>query len=286
MYLLKLALRPWRKAFLSQIFSSLSVGLLLLLCGFLVWMENGLQPVIKRLRSEQVITAYLDPAVDSKEETRLVDSIRVTVGAKQIETKLVAPAQFVKEISKQYPLLGSELENLGNEMTQVVPRYISVSGMLSDGALEKVRAIPGIESAESSKDRHRHIIGAFQAVKWVARLFVVGLCFALLTGLLHLSRTNADMHKDALSLLKLWGAGALTIRAPGLISGLWVGLIGGGIAAVGWVFGADWFARQVFALSPMLREMSMPPFQYAFALLGAGCLMGALAGLLGVQRRA
>jgi hypothetical protein len=66
MYLLKLALRPWRLAVFSQFFSGIAVGFLLLMMGFLYWIEEGLKPVMEHLRKEQVVTAYLDSTVSSK----------------------------------------------------------------------------------------------------------------------------------------------------------------------------------------------------------------------------
>jgi cell division transport system permease protein len=289
-YLLKLALRPWRMAPLSQVFSAVAVGMLLLLGGFLFWMESGLNPVLNRLKTEQVITAYLDPSLDAKDEAKMLetvsDSLKISVGSKTIQARLVGTQQFVQELKGHYPDLGSELENLGNEANQVIPRYISISGLLPEGSLEKVKAVSGIESVESSKDRYRHILGAFQALKWVARLFVAGLAFALLTGLLHLARMNAYLHQDALSILKLWGATAFGLRIPGLLSGLWVGMLGGIIAACGWISGADWFAQHVFALSPLLKGMNAPGLQIGFGLFVIGSLMGLLAGSLGSSRRA
>jgi cell division protein FtsX len=81
MYLLKLAVRPWRLAPFSQVFSALAVAFLLVLVGFLFWMQEGLRPVLTRLQGEQVITAYLRAEVPEKEESKIVDQIRVAVGA-------------------------------------------------------------------------------------------------------------------------------------------------------------------------------------------------------------
>ena len=133
MYLLKLALRPWRLALWSQLFSSMAVGFLLLLMGFLLWIEQGLKPILVRLHGEQVVTAYLDNTVNSKDEKLVVDKIRVALGAESTTTstepeiKLVNSADFIGLIKNQYPDLGGELENLGQEIEQIVPRYISIS---------------------------------------------------------------------------------------------------------------------------------------------------------------
>jgi len=285
MYLLKLAIRPWRLAPFSQLFSGLAVGFLLLLIGFLFWIEQGLKPVLARLEGEQVITAYLDSTVSGGNEKVVVDKIRIALGAESTthgpEVKFVNSTQFIGFIKDRYPNLGRELEDLGQEMEQVVPRYISVSGLLPDTLLEKVKNISGIEFAESSKDRYKQTVGAFSALRWVVRILMVGIGLSLLTGLIQLSRLNAYLQRDSLHLLKLWGADNPTLLAPGLISGLLLGLFGGGIALGGWILLGHGLVRHVRSLSALLKGMPLVSSEFKFSLLAIGAAMGIFAGMLG-----
>jgi cell division protein FtsX len=141
--------------------------------------------------------------------------------------------------------------------------------------------VTGVDSVESSRDRYVHVVGAFRAIASVSRLLAAGLALALLTGLIHLSKMNAYLHRDAVGLLKLWGAGGWSIRAPGVISGFVVGALGGAIAALAWLQGAGWLALQITSLSPMLSDLALPGPATAAALLGVGALMGLVAGALG-----
>lgn len=282
MYLLKLALRPWRLAPLSQIFSAIAVGFLLLLVGFLFWMQQGLKGVVVRMQGEQVITAYLDSSLLKKDETRIVEAIRHDLDSPSgLEIKLVDASRFLSTIKSYYPDLARELEDLGQEVNQIVPRYISVSGMLPESALDKIKRVPGVDFAESSKDRYRSIVGAFSALRWVARILMGGIALALLTGLVHLTKMNSYLHRDALSLLRFWGAGKGTLAGPGMISGAFVGLLGGVIAWIGWMTLGIELMRHVRSLSFILK--GIPPVQSSFALmlLMIGASVGLLAGLFG-----
>ncbi|OFZ83367.1 MAG: hypothetical protein A2583_16110 [Bdellovibrionales bacterium RIFOXYD1_FULL_53_11] len=279
MYLLKLAARPWRLALASQLFTAVAVGVLLFMAGFLLWFERGLGGVVTTMRSEQVLTVYLDSAVDQRDESGIVDSIRTSLGA-HAEVRLVAPQQFVDEIRDRYPGLTKEIEDLGSEMTLVVPKYVSVSGVLPAGALDSVKTIKGVESAESSKDKFRHIVDAFGTLRWVARGITLALAAALVTGLMQLARLNSHLHGDTLRQLRLWGAGALTVRIPAILSGLWTGAAGGVLAASVWLAGALWLARHVKALSPMMLQMSPPPLEAALVLFAAGAVAGLAGGLV------
>jgi cell division transport system permease protein len=285
MYLLKLALRPWRIAPLSQVFSALAVGFMLMLAGFLFWIDRGMVPVVARLQGEQVITAFLDPSLEVKEQERVIDSIRMTVGAHPAEIDVVEPDQFVGTLREDYPELSKELENLGSEMTALIPKYVSVAGVLPDSTLHEMKQISGIEQVESSKDRYHSVLGAFFALRWIAKLLVVGICMALLTGLIHLSRMNSYLQRDAVSLLRLWGAGHFTLRAPGILSGLWVGLSGGLIALAGWVLSSQWLSNTLHSLSPLLADLPQPGLNMGLALVAAGSLLGMLTGALTSESR-
>jgi cell division protein FtsX len=278
--LFKLSLRPWRLSLLSQLCSALAVGFLLTMAGFLFWVQQGLRPVLSRLHQEQVITAYLSPAVESGAEQKVADAIQLSLGAQaaRSEIRLVGARQFVAEVAKQYPELAKDIEDLGSDATPLVPRYVSIAGVLEDATLDRVRSVSGIESAESSKDRYRNVLGAFAALRWIARLLVAGLALALFTGLIHLARTNAYIHREAAALMRLWGGSGAVLQAPGILSGLSVGMLGGAFAATGWMSTGLWLGHHVKNLSPLLREMPAPNPAFAGILLVAGALIGLAAG--------
>ncbi len=288
MYLLKLALRPWKVSLANQLFSSGAMGLLLVLLSFLLWLGQGLKPVVDRMDREQVITAYIHPGIEVQDEGPVIDSIRVAVGASaQRDSETQAPVsvrrvnteEFFSLIRNSYPDLAREVEDLGAEAKKLVPRYVSISGMLDAKAIDRVRAIPGIESAETSRERFKHIAGAFSTLRWVSIFLSLGISVAMLSGLIHLARTNSMLHRDSLALLRLWGASNLTMRAPSLISGLMVGLLGGTLAASVWVGASLLALSKIRLLSPLFEALPNPPAYFALLILGCGILLGMLSGL-------
>jgi cell division protein FtsX len=282
LYLLKLSLRPWRMALWSQLFSSLAVGVLLLLVAFLFWMQQGLKTLITQMREEQVMTVYLDPSLDRESEEKLMGSVQALIGSDApLEIQLMSAPRFIDRLKQTYPDLAREVEELSQDAPQIIPRYITISGILPHFAVEKIKELRGVESVESSKDRYHHIVGAFSVLRWIARVLIAGICFALITGLIHLSRMNAYLHGDALALLKLWGAGTQTLTYPGMISGALVGLIGGVLAASGWVTLGAWLSTHIRSISTLLSGMPHFAAHLAVLLLLLGLFVGALAGLFG-----
>lgn len=284
MFVLKLSLRPWRLAPLSHLFSAFVVGVLLFFVCFLYWLQAGLKPMVARMQGEQIVTAYLDASVDPRDESKVTDAIRTSLGAhaESVETRFVGAQQFIENLKGSYPDLSRELGDLGADEAAVVPRYVSVAGLLPDGAEARIKSVPGVESVETSRDRYARVVGAFRALRWVARLLGAGVVVALIAGLLHLARINSYLHGEAFALLKLWGAGPGELRAPGMISGALVGALGGCLALAGWVAGAGGLAHAVRALSPLLGALpAVSIFAGAWlplAGLGIGLLAGSLAG--------
>ncbi len=286
MYLLRIALRPWRLALLSQVFSSFAVGILLFMVLFLYWLQAGLKPVIYHLQAEQVVTAYLKAEIEKKDEPHIVDTIKESVGSQAVtEVSMVDAPQFIRQIEKFYPELAHELGGLGAETHRIVPRYVSITGMIEDSRIEKIKAVSGVESVESSKDRYRPVVGAFRILRWVARLLSFGLGVALLTGLVHLARMNSYLNQDAVSLLRQWGAGSLTQNAPAVISGLMVGALGGVVASGIWVGAGLSLSRHIRGISPLLKNMPIASPTGIIILLAAGVLAGSVAGALGSLQR-
>jgi len=306
MFLLRLALRPWKIAPWSQISSGLVVGFLVLLSGIMLWLESGLRPVVRRLQAEQVITAYIKPDLDtSAEESVLTKAAELldldlsqlkptSDGAfeKKTETgwvrlQFVHTQDFTNHLRESFPDLASQLEGLSpEEVPFIVPRTLSIQGVFAEGRddriLDEVRKLPGVESAESSRDRYSGVVGTFRALRWLTGFVILGLLLTTFTGLVHLGRLNAHLHQDALSVFRLWGAGPTLLRAPAMLSGLSVGFLGGVLALVGWSLTGERLVEILRALSPILRDLASPPHIWVgLALWSIACAIGWLAGLFG-----
>lgn len=287
MYLLKLSLRPWRIALGSQVFTSGAIGFLLMLGGALFWLQASLGPVISTLQAEQVVTLYLEASLPSGGEGQVLNQVQdalsdlTKVGA---SVHFTDTTEFINTLKVKYPQLATEVEGLGSDQTWVVPRTITVKGELNSERIERLRRVSGIESLETSRDRYLPVIEALRVLQWVIRLLMIGIAFALLTGLVHLSRMNATLHQDAVSLLRLWGANERTLHAPGILSGLAVGVLGGAAAWIGWSTLGLWIAQSLRGLTPLLEGARPPSVLMGFGFVFVGAVLGVIAGVFGASQ--
>lgn len=282
MYLLRLLLRPWKAAPLGQLASIVSVSVLLFLGFGLYWTGVALQPVVKRLQVERVVTAYVQPAYPESESGKILDSIRTVVGAapnRSDEIRWIGTEEFLEQLKTQHPELSEELLDLGSEVNAVVPRYVSVSGLISDEVVNHIRSLSGIESVETSENRFRPIVETIEMLVRVTQFLTLGVLFALASGLVQLIRMNGGYYQDTLESMKLWGAGLFHLRLPGMVAGALTGGLGGLIAGVAWFFGGISLETHAREMSPVFRDLSFPAPAEGILLVIAGLALGILCGM-------
>lgn len=279
-YLLKLAFRPWKRAPMSQFMTALSIGALLFCMGFLFWIQNALRPITEKLKNEYVMTVYFDPQLDRNSENDVVDRIKVMVGAQAEDIKVMETSQFISKMRDINSGLAHELEDLGPESSAIIPRYVTLRGNLNNLDSDKIKLVKGVEQIDSSKDRNKNVVAAYGVLNNLIRFLIVGVFFALLTGLIHLTRMNSQLHEDAITLMKQWGAGLFETRLPTFISGLSVGIVGGVMAFLGWIFMGPKLISFVKALSIHFNGIPTESSSMGVILLMIGLILGVLSGLL------
>lgn len=283
--LIKVAMRPWKKAFFQQIFTVLSLGTLLFLAGFFVYVQDSLNPVLDRLQTEKTLIAYLAPEVSPSEEATIVDTIHSSVGSAAREEapriQLVKQDQFLQAIEANYPDLVQELKNLGEDKNQVVPRYVSISGRFSGIQTGDLKKIPGVEWVESSEHRLKPLIGSFLTAQWGARILVGALLVAMIVMLLHFREVNAISLQDVEEIVSLWGGSRLHQEFPSLFSGALVGFLGGVLALGLWILMTIETKNRLTDLGPILSELKAPHPNIAILLLLGGVMLGLLSNLFG-----
>ncbi|HTL11636.1 MAG TPA: hypothetical protein VL588_04070 [Bdellovibrionota bacterium] len=280
MYLLKIALRPWRVAPLSQGLGAATAGFLLLMMGLLIWVDRGLAPAVEHLRNDSVATVYLAPPAQGETADGPLKAVRAVVGP-EVTARFVDRAQFVGELKGTYPQLADQLLELGSEMNTVVPRYITVSGALGDDTVARLRSLPGVLQVDRSEGRSGRVFSAIHAMRWLARVLALAIGAAVIAALSQMARMNWGILGESTSLLRLWGGGELASRLPGVVAGLVAGGTAGALTLALWFPAGGWIGARIRALSPLLASLPAPGGALPLTLALAAVLIGGAAALLG-----
>lgn len=287
MPILKLSLRAWRSAPLSQLGAVLISSTLLLSVGMLLSIDLSIGSAALRIRHEQRVTTYLSAGLSEKDEAALVDTIRISLGAhseSDVRAKLVGVEESLNHLKDSHPGLHRELQGLGEEARSLVPRAVHATGYFEEDAMASavasVRKISGVDSVETTETRAAVLAPAVRVLQWLVRFIGLGVATAWILAWLALARSHAAGLAGVLSPLRLWGAGTWTSRAPGILSGLWVGIPAGLIAAAIHLLVVVPVLGRLSATSSLFEVVNLPGLGGAAALFLTSVLAGASAGAL------
>lgn len=284
MPILKLALRPWCLHPFTQILSAFVIGFLLFLGGIIFWIHGGLNPILVKLRNEQVVTVFLKPHLSITEKQKLKLELESQFRNDSITLDWVDTQQVLTSLSKTHPRQGDYLKqslvSLGSSIHQVVPEFFSLTGVISSGKISQIEKIPEVESVESSQERYKHTVSALKALKSILKILMLGMAITLLISLIHQVQLNMVVHRKVLYLMRNWGAGDFELRAPGILSGLMTGIFGAFLAISIGVLGFSRLQSHLKSLSPLLANLKSPTLENVLFVLGVGILCGAISGML------
>lgn len=280
MHFVKFMFRAWKRAFPVQALSVLALSFSFVALAMSVFFERSITPVVDRIRSEQVITVYLRGGEDSKSAAAMADTIRVSVGAQAIRVQAGEPAQFIKDISTQNAELAKQIQGMGAEMNNLLPRYVTLQGRVSAEQLRKIDAIAGVERIESSRDRYRPVIESFASIKRIVLSAEAGFALIIFLIIAYIAQVNAHLQRDVAALLKHWGATPFQARLPTLLSCGFTGLITGVLAAAIWMLMQPIVLMQIRGFSPVFASVDGATAVTGFMIVASATALATLAGLV------
>jgi len=291
MFLLKLALRPWKISPFSQLTSILSVSFLIYLGTLMSWLIVGMKPLVEQIKSEQMAVLYFNPNLQDQDRAKLTDEITVLVGA-HAETYFVSAENFLTELKKTEPALVRQILDLGDTLfkttnessdasTSMVPSYLSVSGRLNEDVVSQIKKKQGVLKVDLSSHRYQSVLGAFEAIETILKALLIGLLVALLSAAFHLAKHHQGFVSEARSLLQLMGAGEVKLLVPHFLSGAFIGIGASVLTGVFWFISAPMIHEYLQILFPLLKGIDVPRLQGTLIVCLGGVLFALFSGLLG-----
>lgn len=233
------------------------------------------------------MSVYLDDVVSEPERTAIRQKLEAApaVAAVTYVTKEEALARFGAE----FPELGDVTASLdANPFPAAFEVRLSEAGM-ADGAqalAAGLTTLPGVADVRYDQRWLARLIAVLTALRtagWVAALALV---LGAATTVVAVVRLSFEARRDEIGIMALVGAPVAFIRGPFVMEGAIQGALGalvalGGLAALGRAL-ARALGPAVTALGPdSLRALA---WTEAVALVAAGAIVGAAAGLLATWR--
>lgn len=278
------AWRRLRRQWLSSLMTALVLGVALSLPAVLYVVLDNLRALAGNVQGQAQVSLFLKLDVDDDAQRRLAYRVgqRDDVARVEVITREQALAEFRAQSG-----FGDVLDAIeGNPLPGVlvvVPREVTAAPALR----EALAAEPAVELAQLDTAWLQKLSALLAIGDRLARALAVAFALAVLLVVVNTIRLAIEARRDEILVVKLVGATDAFVRRPFLYTGLWSGLLGGGLAVVLVSALVLWVATPVSTLVSLYGSAfvlaGLGPGG-SMALIGAGGLLGLAGAWLAVGR--
>jgi cell division transport system permease protein len=202
-------------------------------------------------------------------------------------TKYISKDQALAELKRSLKDVSNVFEGLEDNplssSIEVKLKRETVSAMSVKGIAEEIRKMPGVANVNYEEKIAETVYLIKTSVENLSLLILGVIIFVVLFVISSTVKILFYRRKSEIEIIKLLGATGGFIRAPFLIEGGAIGLLGGVFAFIG-AAGFYFLATEVFsAFMPILSKMVMP-FEIIVCIPAVGLLMGLAGSLISVGK--
>lgn len=252
-YFIKESGRVIRLNLLSNIFTVIATGLILLLLGIVISGTDIGNRLVVMLNDEAEVNGYFSRDISLEERDELAVNINNLDGVR--DTRIVSEDEAKTNMQE---ILGEEAKILElfeeNPFEAFVEIRIDVDAM--DYVIDSVKNTKGIEYVRDNRDVLQKIQDITYALKVIGYLMIIAVGITTLIILSHMIRQGIYNNRDQINTLKLLGSPGAFIGFPYVLTGIVLTLLGGLLAAFALVFLIN---GAYDSISGTLPFMPLPP---------------------------
>ncbi len=281
----------WREALLSLVRNSWMtlasiaiVTISLIILGSSVLLVYNADYLADNLESKLEISVFLEEDIEADEITEIGKKIRAMPGV--AEQQFVSKDAALQSMKESFGDNKGVLDNLPENPLSDAYRVKAVDANQVPTIAKNLEKLAGVETVRYGKGTVEKLL---LITHWV-RIISFGLMLVLGIAAVFLIATTIRMsvfaRRNEISIMKYLGATNWYVRAPFLIEGMLLGLIGAAIAVAVVHFGYMALVNQLAANIPFLNVVTEAEVLPAVVgmLLGLGVLIGALGSIVSVRR--
>lgn len=252
-YFIKESGRVIRLNLLSNIFTVIATGLILLLLGIVISGTDIGNRLVVMLNDEAEVNGYFSRDISLDERDELAVNINNLDGVR--DTRIVSEDEAKTNMQE---ILGEEAKILelfeDNPFEAFVEIRIDVDAM--DYVIDSVKNTKGIEYVRDNRDVLQKIQDITYALKVIGYLMIIAVGITTLIILSHMIRQGIYNNRDQINTLKLLGSPSAFIGFPYVLTGIVLTLLGGLLAALALIFLINGAYESISGTLPF---MPLPP---------------------------
>jgi len=228
-YFLKEVKTILSSSLLSNIFSSLSIGLIFFILAMLtsgLWISKEISAALK---GEAEISVYYKEGIEaSGGEAKIAEGIKEVDGVREVSlvSKDEAYSRMVEILGKDASALKYFEDNPFSAFIEVKIDIEKIDTVLND-----ITIIKDVEYIRDNVEILKRIGAISKAIELFGFIFLITVGFSTLVIVSHIIKQGIFINREQINTLRLLGAPEAFIATPFLLSGVVITLIGGIIAA-------------------------------------------------------
>lgn len=257
--LFKLALLPLFRSWLLlglMIISFAQVMLALWFCGSV---QKELQETRRYASHAKLVT------IQMKEPNASVDAIRDALQGDDVSFEELKTEEILKKMEEEEPELIQTVRSLGAEGLQLVPKILTVRGLVNEEALEKVKLMTEVYRVDQSPVHHARLQGFYSHLGFEMRICILLILFLVMVQLLVFQRIQNRDSQEVMKNLLAWGVSGIQARVPGFLSILSLSSFSILISSIEWLVFRKWIWKNNAFLGELSIDHSLAfPFLLVF----------------------
>ena len=264
-----------------------AVTLTLLLVGLFIILSVNLAYLTKDIENSISLVCLIDYDVTEKADIeKLQNSISSLEGVDKVEYR--TKDQEFDFYNQEYPELAefSDLYREQNPFHDVFMVNIN-DGELLEGIKSNISSMPGIESVEDCGDSTYTLIDILQSIRWFGGILVVALCVLAIFLIFNTIKITINSRQDEIFIMRNVGAYNGYIRAPFLVEGIIIAVLGTIIPAIVLVVLYQYLYQETGGVLLAIIKLIRPyPFMLyvCLAILIIGVLVGFIGSYISVSK--
>lgn len=284
-YFTKQAGRSVRRNLWMSLAAVTSVAISMFILGAFLLLVFNINYISANLKSNVEAAVFLPVEAPREVSVEVQKQIEALPGV--VEVALVPKEEGFKQLSQQFGGEEELLEATGG--VDFLPDYLRVRVKDPEtihSFAQTVQALPQVEKVNYGQEYIDRLFAVARLMRWLGSgiVFILGLgatCLIVIT-----IRLTVYSRWREINIMKFVGATDWFIRWPFLLEGLFLGLMGSGIAALLVYWGYNLLFNELgtaFMFIPLLNDQGLL-LRSSLSLVAAGALVGALGSLFSIRR--
>ena len=261
-----------------------TIALSMAVLGAFLLLLFGSHRFVERQLARFEIAVYLPDGASERDAEKVRDAIRKLPLTKKAE--LVSREQAWAEFKRN---MNTKLD-LGGVTDNPLPYTLFVESKDSrqtSALADQIRQLDGVDSVNNAQENYGHVRAIADLVKVLGFVASIVLCFTTVFIISNAIRLTVFARRHEIKIMQLVGATNWFIRAPLVLEGVVLGMVGAAIAVGVVSTGGHYVAAVVQErFPPILRDLSsgIDRGRFLTALVTGGAVIGALGSLISIRR--